>query len=127
MSVTSTANTLLNPTNSETKHSDLDLVVAGTANVAVLMVESEAKILSGNHAGCRGLFGHEQMQTAIQAINELPPKSAQAHGIGGSGCQHSAQGPRLPTGHCRTGRSLPHHRKKAVRYETIAELKQKVV
>ncbi len=50
--------------------SDLDLVVAGTAD-AVLMVESEADQLSEEVMLGAVLFGHEQMQVAIQAISEL--------------------------------------------------------
>ena len=50
--------------------SDLDLVVAGTEH-AVLMVESEARELSEEVMLGAVLFGHEQMQVAIQAIKEL--------------------------------------------------------
>ena len=61
---------ILNPTNSQLKESQLDLVVAGTAN-AVLMVESEAKILSEEVMLGSVTYGHEQMQTVINAINEF--------------------------------------------------------
>jgi polyribonucleotide nucleotidyltransferase len=61
---------LLNPTVSELKSSDLDLVVAGTAN-AVLMVESEAKLLSEEVMLGAVVFGHQQMQVVIKAINEF--------------------------------------------------------
>lgn len=61
---------LLNPTVSALKDSDLELVVAGTAN-AVLMVESEAKELSEDVMLGAVMFGHQQMQVAIAAINEL--------------------------------------------------------
>ena len=62
---------LLNPTASQVKtESDLDLVVAGTQD-AVLMVESEAKGLSEEVMLGAVLFGHQQMQTAIDAINKL--------------------------------------------------------
>ena len=61
---------VLNPTISQTAESDLDLVVAGTEN-AVLMVESEANCLSEEVMLGSVVFGHEQMQTAIQAINEF--------------------------------------------------------
>jgi len=63
-------NFILNPTESQLKASDLDLVVAGTRD-AVLMVESEAKMLSEEIMLGAVLFGHEQMQAAIVAINEL--------------------------------------------------------
>lgn len=49
---------------------DLDLVVAGTEH-AVLMVESEARELSEEVMLGAVLFGHEQMQVAIQAIKDL--------------------------------------------------------
>jgi polyribonucleotide nucleotidyltransferase len=61
---------LLNPTKTELQTSDLDLVVAGTAN-AVLMVESEAKLLSEDVMLGAVTFGHKAMQIAINAINEL--------------------------------------------------------
>jgi polyribonucleotide nucleotidyltransferase len=61
---------LLNPTVSALKESELELVVAGTAT-AVLMVESEAKCLSEEVMLGAVLFGHEQMQVAIAAINEF--------------------------------------------------------
>ncbi|MGE5240550.1 MAG: polyribonucleotide nucleotidyltransferase, partial [Bacteroidota bacterium] len=61
---------LLNPGNKELVDSKLNLVVAGTAK-AVLMVESEAQELSEEVMLGAVVFGHEQMQTAIKAINEL--------------------------------------------------------
>ena len=61
---------VLNPSVSDLVDSDLDLVVAGTTD-AVLMVESEASVLSEEVMLGAVMFGHEQMQTAIQAINEL--------------------------------------------------------
>ena len=61
---------LLNPTVSELKESQLELVVAGTSN-AVLMVESEAAELSEDVMLGAVMFGHREMQKAINAINEL--------------------------------------------------------
>ena len=61
---------LLNPGKTELESSQLDLVVAGT-EAAVLMVESEAKELPEEAMLGAVMFGHEQMQVAIQAINEL--------------------------------------------------------
>ena len=61
---------VLNPTVTNLIDSDLDLVVAGT-DVAVLMVESEAKILSEEIMLGAVMFGHDQMQLVIQKINEL--------------------------------------------------------
>jgi polyribonucleotide nucleotidyltransferase len=61
---------ILNPGAEMLASSSLDLVVAGTAD-AVLMVESEAKGLSEEVMLGAVMFGHEQMQAAITAINEL--------------------------------------------------------
>jgi polyribonucleotide nucleotidyltransferase len=61
---------LLNPGKSELATSELDLVVAGTER-AVLMVESEAKILSEEIMLGAVIYGHEQSRAAILAINEL--------------------------------------------------------
>lgn len=61
---------VLNPEASQLADSELDLVVAGTEQ-AVLMVESEAKELPEDVMLGSVLFGHEQMQVAIKAINEF--------------------------------------------------------
>ena len=61
---------ILNPDAENLKESDLDLVVAGTSE-AILMVESQAKMLSEEIMLGAVIFGHEQMQIAIQTINEL--------------------------------------------------------
>jgi len=61
---------VLNPTKTDLETSQLDLVVAGTAD-AVLMVESEADCLSEEVMLGAVVFGHDQMQVAIAAINEL--------------------------------------------------------
>ncbi len=61
---------VLCPTLSQLKDSQLDLVVAGT-EAAVLMVESEADQLSEDVMLGAVVFGHTEMQKAINAINEL--------------------------------------------------------
>ncbi len=61
---------VLNPTQTELKTSQLDLVVAGTQQ-AVLMVESEAQVLSEDIMLGAVVYGHEQMQVVINAINEM--------------------------------------------------------
>ncbi len=61
---------VLNPTMSQLKESKLNLVVAGTQH-GVLMVESEALELSEDTMLGAVAFGHEQMQVAIRAIDEL--------------------------------------------------------
>ena len=59
-----------NPTVTQLKDSKLDLVVAGTER-AVLMVESEADCLPEQTMLDAVMFGHQQMQVAINAIHEL--------------------------------------------------------
>jgi polyribonucleotide nucleotidyltransferase len=61
---------ILNPTATQLLTSKLDLVVAGTEE-GVLMVESEADGLNEEVMLGAVMFGHEQMQVAIKAINEL--------------------------------------------------------
>ncbi|KGQ71416.1 polynucleotide phosphorylase/polyadenylase [Chelonobacter oris] len=61
---------VLNPTMAEQKHSRLDLVVAGT-DKAVLMVESEADILTEEQMLAAVVFGHEQQQVVVENIKEF--------------------------------------------------------
>ncbi|MBC8944796.1 polyribonucleotide nucleotidyltransferase [Xenorhabdus indica] len=61
---------VLNPTSDELKNSRLDLVVAGTES-AVLMVESEADLLTEEQMLGAVVFGHEQQQIVIDNINAL--------------------------------------------------------
>jgi len=61
---------ILNTLTSELETSQLDLVVAGTES-AVLMVESEAEILSEEVMLGAVMFGHEQFQTVISNIGEF--------------------------------------------------------
>ncbi len=61
---------VINPSRAEIETSALDLVVAGTKH-AVLMVESEAKELPEDVMLAGVMFGHEQLQNVINAINEM--------------------------------------------------------
>ena len=61
---------VLNPTATQLKESALELVVAGTRD-AVLMVESEADVLSEDVMLGAVMFGHQAQQVAINAINEM--------------------------------------------------------
>ncbi|MCK1279699.1 polyribonucleotide nucleotidyltransferase [Bradyrhizobium sp. 61] len=66
---------ILNPTLDEMVDTQLDLVVAGTAD-AVLMVESEAKELNEDIMLGAVMFGHRHFQPVINAIIELAEKAA---------------------------------------------------
>ena len=61
---------IINPSATQMKETELDLVVAATAT-AVMMVESEAKELPEDVMLGAVVFGHEQMQAVINMINEL--------------------------------------------------------
>jgi len=61
---------VLNPTNTQLEDSKLNLVVAGTEK-AVLMVESEADLLSEEEMLGAVTFGHDAMKAVVTAINEL--------------------------------------------------------
>ena len=66
---------VLNPNIDEMDESDLDLIVAGTKD-AVLMVESEASVLSEEVMLGAVMFGHEEFQPVIDAVAELAKKAA---------------------------------------------------
>ena len=68
---------LLNPSREEVEGSELDLIVAGTKD-AVLMVESEANQLPEEVMLGAVLFGHQEMQIAIHAIEELTKAAGKA-------------------------------------------------
>ncbi len=61
---------VLNPTATELKQTQLNLVVAGTQQ-AVLMVESEATELPEDVMLGAVMYGHQQLQVVVNAINEL--------------------------------------------------------
>jgi polyribonucleotide nucleotidyltransferase len=87
----------------------LNLVVAGT-EAAVLMVESEAQELSEDVMLGAVVFGHDQMQAAIKAINELVEVAGKPEWdwqAAGQGRGADRQGRR--TGRSRAARSLSHH------------------
>ena len=65
----------LNPSFEAQATSDLDMVVAGTAD-AVLMVESEAKELSEDVMLGAVLFAHDEMQAVVKAIGEFASEAA---------------------------------------------------
>ncbi len=66
---------VLNPSPKELDKSRLDLVVAGTEG-AVLMVESEADILTEEEMLAAVVYGHDQQQVVINAINEFAAEVA---------------------------------------------------
>jgi polyribonucleotide nucleotidyltransferase len=69
---------VLNPTATQLKESKLDLVVAGTEN-AVLMVESEADLLSEDIMLGAVTFGHEASRAVVQVVRELVEEAGVEH------------------------------------------------
>ncbi len=119
-------NYVLNPSATQLKESRLDLVVAGT-DKAVLMVESEADLLTEDEMLGAVTFGHDQMQTAIKAINELVEEAGKP--------KWDWQAPAKPEGLADKVRELGmsglesayQHTDKTQRHEAIGEVKKKVV
>ncbi|MBY6205233.1 polyribonucleotide nucleotidyltransferase [Halomonas denitrificans] len=117
---------VLNPSASQLENSRLDLVVAGT-DKAVLMVESEADLMSEDEMLGAVTFGHDQMQTAIKAINELVAEAGKP--------KWDWQAPAKPEGLAEKVRELGmsglesayQHTDKTQRHEAIGEVKKKVV
>jgi len=117
---------ILNPTQSQLAESRLDLVVAGTEK-AVLMVESEADLLSEDEMLGAVTFGHEQMQVAIKAIEELAAEAGKP--------KWDWQPPEKPAGlaekvAAQVGDKLEaayRHIDKTARREAVAELRQSVI
>ena len=71
----------------EQKQSRLDLVVAGT-DKAVLMVESEADILTEEQMLAAVVFGHQQQQVVIEAIKEFQRSRQTTLGLGCTTTKH---------------------------------------
>jgi len=117
---------VLNPTQTQLGDSRLDLVVAGTSK-AVLMVESEADLLSEDEMLGAVAFGHQHMQVAIEAIEELTEKAGKA--------KWDWQAPEKPAGLaeqvaelCRDGLAQAYtHTEKAQRREAIGKVREELV
>ncbi|MGR9115041.1 MAG: polyribonucleotide nucleotidyltransferase [Gammaproteobacteria bacterium] len=117
---------LLNPSMAELEDSQLELVVAGTSH-AVLMVESEAKCLSEEVMLGAVLFGHEQMQTAINAINEFAAEVNKAP-IEWQSSEINSELEALVTAEVESGIKAAYQvAEKLVRQEQLKELRNAVV
>ncbi len=117
---------VLNPTTTQLESSRLDLVVAGTSK-AVLMVESEADLLSEDEMLGAVTFGHQQMQAAIQAIEQLTEKAGKP--------KWDWQAPAKPEGVAEKVEALAKndlaeaysHTEKAARREAIGKVRDAVI
>ncbi len=117
---------VVNPTGTQLEESRLNLVVAGTSE-AVLMVESEADQLSEEQMLGAVTFGHEQMQVAIKAIEELTSEAGKP--------KWDWQAPERPAGLDQKVAELAseslakayENTDKTVRREAISELRASVV
>ena len=117
---------LLNPLQSELATSQLDLVVSGTDS-AVLMVESEADVLSEEVMLGAVVYGHEQMQVAVNAIKEMAAEVNNPKWEWTSPVKNAdlvAKIAELSEGQVNEAYQIT---EKAVRYEKIAEIRNGVV
>jgi polyribonucleotide nucleotidyltransferase len=117
---------LLNPTAAERATSQLDLVVAGTEN-AVLMVESEAKILSEDVMLGAVIFGHEQMQIVIQTIKALAAEAGKPALEWAAPEKNEALAKAVDAAASERVLSAYAIAEKQVRYATLAEIRASVV
>ncbi len=117
---------VLNPNKEVLADSDLDLVVAGTEH-AVLMVESEANELTEDEMLGAVLFGHQEMQVVVKAVNEFAAEvntpawqwEAPVENIGLIEKVQAAFGADVSDAYAIT--------EKLSRYERLAEIKAKAV
>ncbi|MCA1780441.1 MAG: polyribonucleotide nucleotidyltransferase [Xanthomonadaceae bacterium] len=117
---------VLNPTASQLENSRLDLIVAGTEH-AVLMVESQADLLTEDEMLGAVTFGHDQMQVAINAIKELTEEAGKP--------KWDWQAPQSPVGLAEKIEQLAlddlkqayQFTDKGQRHEAIGETKKKLV
>ncbi|KUJ00407.1 polyribonucleotide nucleotidyltransferase [Vibrio sp. MEBiC08052] len=117
---------VLNPSAKELAQSRLDLVVAGTEN-AVLMVESEADILSEEEMLSAVVFGHEQQQAVIQAINEFAAEVA-TPAWSWSAPEVNASLKALVAEHAETRLAEAYQiTEKLARYERVGQIKSEVI
>ncbi|MCK1554101.1 polyribonucleotide nucleotidyltransferase [Bradyrhizobium sp. 177] len=116
---------ILNPTLDEMVDTQLDLVVAGTAD-AVLMVESEAKELNEEIMLGAVMFGHRHFQPVINAIIELAEKAAkeprEVTAIDNSALEKEMLG--MVEQELRAAYSIP---VKQDRYAAVGKVKEKVI
>ncbi|MCK1339884.1 polyribonucleotide nucleotidyltransferase [Bradyrhizobium sp. LB8.2] len=116
---------ILNPTLDEMVDTQLDLVVAGTAD-AVLMVESEAKELNEDIMLGAVMFGHRHIQPVINAIIELAEKAAkeprEVTAIDNSALEKEMLG--MVEQELRTAYAIPI---KQDRYAAVGKVKEKVI
>ena len=116
---------LLNPTSTELQQSKLDLVVAGTQE-AVLMVESQADRLAEDVMLGAVMFGHQQMQVAIEAIRSLAKEAGRPAVVWTAPVEDKA----LASGIAKFIPAITDAygiAEKQVRYAKIAELKKQCV
>ena len=117
---------VLNPSEAELKESKLDLVVAGTNN-AVLMVESEANLLSEDIMLGAVVYGHEQMQVAITAINELKAEAGKPAWDWQAPAKNEPLIEKVQN-HCAAALSEAYQiTEKAKRYDRIKEIKAELI
>lgn len=117
---------ILNPTATELLTSRMNLVVAGTSE-AVLMVESEAQELSEEVMLGAVVFGHQQMQSAINAINELADEAGRDPWNWQPPAQDDALVQRIDELAREELRKAYHIRAKQARTEEVSAIRKKVL
>ncbi|WP_221932872.1 polyribonucleotide nucleotidyltransferase [Thalassotalea sp. PS06] len=117
---------VLNPLQAELAESKLDLVVAGTES-AVLMVESEAEVLSEEVMLGAVVYGHEESQKAINAIKEFAAEVNTPAWEWEAPAKNEALVAKIAELATADITEAYQITEKAKRYETIGEIKSKVI
>jgi len=117
---------VINPTAAQLRESRLNLVVAGTEH-AVLMVESEAQELSEEVMLGAVVFGHQQMQAAIQAILELAEQAGKPAWAWQAPEKDSALAERIAAMAESELRAAYEIKQKQVRSQRLAEIQSRVL
>ncbi len=117
---------VLNPSVVELQDSKLDLVVAGTA-AAVLMVESEAAILPEEVMLGAVVYGHDQLQTVIKAVNEFAAEVGTTPWNWVAPAANVALKAKIADLAVEAIGEAYRITEKAVRYDAISALKQRIV
>ena len=117
---------VLNPTFSQLEQSDLELTVAGTEG-AVLMVESEANVLSEDVMLGAVMYGHQQMQAVITAIKELASEVGKPRWEWEPAERNESLAAQIATNYEQELNSAYQISEKLTRQQAIAELRTKAV
>jgi polyribonucleotide nucleotidyltransferase len=117
---------VLNPSIADCEKSDLELIVAGTKD-AVLMVESEAKELPEETMLGAVLYGHQEMQSTIDAINELVEHAGKPKWVLEEAIENKILKSQIKSAFKKSIEKCYNEKEKQIRSQALSVLKKEVV